>query len=228
MAEILRNIPVVFDTESLLKRVHVKSNTEDATELERLVATARNVAAPKVLYAETFIEARGEDTVCINGITFTSRMLATNLANVERVFPYVATCGHEMDDVPLAKGDFLQEYWWDAIKAVVLGSAIHFFRDQLRQKYLLEKTSDMKPGSGDADVWPIQQQQDLFALLGDVQGLIGVALTPSFLMKPNKSVSGIVFPTEKNYQGCQVCRREDCTSRNAPFDKELWDSIQHS
>jgi hypothetical protein len=33
---------------------------------------------------------------------------------------------------------------------------------------LLPQTSTMHPGAGDAAVWPIEQQKQLFALLGDV------------------------------------------------------------
>jgi len=54
-----------------------------------------------------------------------------------------------------------------------------------------------------------------------------VELTDSFLMKPNKTVSGIVFPTEEDFRSCQVCRRADCPSRSAAFDAHLWDLHQH-
>ncbi len=227
MIEALTGIPVDLDTDSLMKQVHVKPHSDDATAFELLVNRARDVAKPKALYAESFIETRGEDTVRIDGITFTSRMLRANLAKVERVFPFVATCGHEMDLMSPPKGDFLQEFWWETIKAVVLGCATKHLHDHLKRKFLLAKSSNMKPGSGDAEVWPIQQQRELFALFGDVKNQIGVELTPSFLMVPNKSTSGIQFPTETDFRSCQVCRRENCPSRGAPFDKKLWNSIQY-
>jgi len=50
-------------------------------------------------------------------------MLKANLEKVERVFPYVATCGHEMDEVTLPQEEFLAEFWWDAIKAAALDCA---------------------------------------------------------------------------------------------------------
>ncbi len=85
----------------------------------------------------------------------------------------------------------------------------------------------MHPGSGDADVWPIEQQGELFALLGDIPGRLGVELTETYLMIPNKTVSGIYFPTEADFRSCQVCRRTACPNRAAAFDQVLWDSIQH-
>jgi len=88
----------------------------------------------------------------------------------------------------------------------------------------------MNPGSGDVDTWPIEQQTELFALLGgtdEVRKHSGVELTDSFLMIPNKSMSGILFPTETDFRSCQVCHRAACPSRSAPFDKKLWEMMQH-
>ncbi len=225
MIKALINISVDFDIASLLKQVHLEPHSEDAIAFERLVNRAREVAKPKALYAESFIEEKGENTVRIDGITFTSRMLRANLEKAERVFPFVATCGHEMDEVRLPKDEFLAEFWWDTIKASVMGYAIRHLNNHLKNQFLLSKTSNMKPGSGDADVWPIQQQKELFALLGDVKKIIGVELTPSSLMVPNKSTSGIQFATETDFRSCQVCRRDNCPGRGAPFDQQLWNSI---
>ena len=83
----------------------------------------------------------------------------------------------------------------------------------------------MHPGSGDVDVWPIEQQSELFFLLGDVYSAIGVELTESYLMLPTKSVSGIRFPTQKDFQSCMLCHRENCPERSAQFDQTLWDSV---
>jgi len=84
----------------------------------------------------------------------------------------------------------------------------------------------MSPGSGDVDVWPIEQQRELFALFGGGAKDIGVELTDSYLMIPNKTVSGIRFPAGTDFRTCQVCRREICESRSAPFDRELWERIR--
>lgn len=226
MTEALGSIPVHFSTEALLKAAHVEPGGEDAATFEQLVALATEVARPKVLLGEAFVEERGEDTVRIGGVTFTSRMLRANLDQVQRVFPFVATCGHEMDQVDLPRDEFMAQYWWDEIKAAALGCALRHLHDHLKRTYLLDKSAGMSPGAGDVDVWPIQQQSELFALLGDVRGQIGVELTPSFLMVPNKSVSGIQFATESDFRACQVCRREGCPSRSAAFDAELWKTVR--
>lgn len=221
----LTSIPVELDAQALLQRVHVAPDTDDATTFEGLIGRARAVAKPKALYAEAFIDFRGEDTVRIDGITFTSRLLRRNLDRVERIFPYVATCGHELDMVELPPGELLAQFWWDTIKAAILGVARAHLHAHLTQTFRLGKTATMSPGSGDVDVWPIEQQKPLFALLHGVTPHIGVVLTESCLMIPNKTVSGILFPTENDFRTCQVCHRERCPNRSAPFDEALWRSV---
>jgi hypothetical protein len=79
----------------------------------------------------------------------------------------------------------------------------------------------MNPGSGDRNVWPIAQQRPLFSLFGDAEALIGVRLTDSFLMVPNKTVSGLFFPTEVPFESCQLCTRPDCPRRRARYKGPL-------
>ena len=208
-------------------QTHVEAGSNDAEELEALVKLAMKIGRPKAAYIVSFVEARVGDTLRISGTSFVSRTLSRNLESIERVFPLVATCGREMDEAFPAKGDMLKEFWWDVIKTRVLGAANTYLTDHLHRKFRLGKTATMRPGSGDVTVWPIEQQQGLFSLLGDVEGAIGVKLMESCLMVPNKTTSGILFPTEEDFRSCEVCHREDCPSRHAPFNKTLWENLQH-
>jgi len=226
--EALTQIAPALDTATLLERLHVASESEDAAVFAALVDRAREVARPKALYAEAFVEGRGDDAIRIADVTFTSRMLRRKLETVERVFPYVATCGHEMDGVALPAGDVLVQYWWDAIKAELLTAARAHLLAHLTDRYRLGQTARMSPGSGDVDVWPIEQQRLLFALLEGVTPFIGVILTESCLMIPNKTVSGLLFPTQEDFQTCQVCHRDPCPNRRAPFDAAVWQSLRES
>ena len=225
--ESLTDIPFELDVDALLKRMRLEPGTEYCRQFEELVSKAQKTGKPKAVYDECFVQARGDDTVTVGGITFTSRTLAKNLDGLERVFPYVATCGREVELDPPDTSDFLKVFWWDAIKGSLLQSARKFLNEHLTRRYLLGKTAGMSPGAGDVGVWPIEDQKGLFALLGDVKGAIGVELTDSCLMIPVKTVSGIRFPAEHDFRSCQVCHREKCPSRRAPFDKALWDSIRH-
>jgi len=224
--EVLGDIPFELDIGTLLVGLHLQQDSNDAKELKALVEAIRPYAKPKALYKVSYIEDRRDDNIRIDGVTFTSRVLRTNLDKVERIFPFVTTCGREIDELNLSCDDFLKAFWLDQIKEVTLYSARRYLNDYLNRKYALSKTSSMSPGSGDVTVWPIEQQRALFSLFGGVKELIGVELTDSFLMIPIKSVSGIIFPTEIDFRSCQVCHRENCPSRSAPFDKILWQRCQ--
>jgi len=225
--EILGEIPFSLDAAKLQKQLHIEPDGSDAGEFRELLDEASRVARPKALYTECYVEERGRDTVTLQGVTFTSPALRANLDGVQRAFPYVATCGKEVGQVELAAGDLLKQYWLETIKGDLLRCSIRHLNAHMDSRYALSKTSTMNPGSGDATVWPIEQQRLLFSLLGNVEDLIGVTLTESFLMIPNKSVSGIRFPTDRDFRSCQLCHRENCPSRSAPFDQAMWESVQH-
>ena len=218
---VLSSIPVHPDTAALRKKLHIKEGSHHAEELDRLIEGAQTVGKPKALYKEAFIESRTDDTVTLDGITFKSRILRVNLENVYRVFPYVITCGLELEEWSKKITDFLQGFWVEEIKETVLYMARDFFVKQITEYHQLGQVARMNPGSL-AD-WPIEEQRPLFTLLGNVQKIIGVHLTPSLMMVPTKSVSGILFPTEFDFSSCQLCPREVCPGRKAPYDKDLYD-----
>ena len=154
---------------------------------------------------------------------FVSKVLRANLDEVERVFPYVATCGPELDAISVESDDVFGQFCRDILKEMALRAAIAHLVAHLKESYSLEALVSMNPGSGDINVWPIQQQRELFAFLGDAPASIGVVLTESCLMVPNKSVSGLFYPSEDGFQSCQLCHREKCPNRRAPFDPHLWE-----
>ena len=154
---------------------------------------------------------------------FVSRVLRNNLDEVERVFPYVVTCGRELDSMPVAADDVFAQFCRDAIKEMAMWSGISYLYEHLQETYALDTLASMNPGSGDINVWPIEQQKELFAFLGNVRESIGVDLTETCLMVPNKSVSGIFYPSEDGFESCQLCRQERCPERRAPFDTHLWE-----
>lgn len=224
---ILSTIPFTLDADRIMAEAHVETGSDDAAELLALIERARDIGRPKAGYAVCFVTGRDGDQVRIDGISFQSRTLAHQLKNVERVFPHVATCGAEMDRAAPADGDMVKTFWWDVIKSRLLGAAHDYLNTHLHRQYRLGKTAVMRPGSGDALVWPIEQQAGLFALLGAVQRDLGVELLASSLMAPNKTISGILFPTETDFRSCEVCHRDACPSRQASFNQALWDTLQH-
>lgn len=219
---VLDNLPFQIDVPALLKDMHVRPGSRHEAEILDMVQQAQAIARPKAAFKLVFIEGKGPETIQAAGIEFSSRVMRVHLDQLERFFAYVCTSGVELQG--WADGysdDLLAGFYADAINQAVLKSAFGGFVNHLANAYSLTNPSAMNPGSlGD---WPITQQRPLFALLGDVEGEIGVHLTETFLMVPTKSVSGILFPAEESFASCQLCPREHCPNRRAPYDPELFE-----
>ncbi len=218
--EVFNSIPVDLEPSEVLKSMGMRGSNQQIEEMvQELVEVARSVAKPKAVYKVSYIDDKDGDTVTIDGVRFTSRVLRINLDQVERVFPYIATCGTELEEIAVPSSDVMKSFCFDAIKVTVVRSATTYLRNHLTEYYALDKMSRMSPGS--LESWPITQQKELFSLFGDTEELIGVRLTESCMIVPLKSVSGIFFPTEIKFESCQLCPREKCISRRAPYDPEL-------
>lgn len=218
---VLDDIPFQPKFERIAKKLRVKEGSANAEELRRLLEEAQVVARPRALYRVAYVSSRTDESVSLDGQTFKSRVLRVNLADVHRVFPYVATCGMELHEWKSSIDDMLQGYYADTINEAALSAARQALKTHLIEQYALGRTATMSPGS--LEDWPIRQQRPLFALLSDPEEAIGVRLSESMLMIPSKSVSGIRFPTEENFESCQLCPREGCPSRKAPYDKDLYE-----
>lgn len=218
--EVLANIPIELKLEELLRRLRVEPDSPDADALAGLAERVREVGNPKAVVDMCYVESRANNTVEFGGVEFTSRVLAVNLERAHRVFPYIATCGRELDEIAGVEGDPIEGYWLDEMRIIALGAASAAVREHIEKEYRPGKMSSMSPGS--LEDWPITQQEQLFAVFGDVEEKIGVRLTDSFLMVPMKSVSGLHFPTETSFESCQLCPRASCPGRRAPYDERLW------
>src|SRR4030042_6507749 len=218
---VLDNVPFQIDTGQLYKNLRIKEGSELVARLSLLMEKAQAIGRPKAFYKVAFIESRGDDQIIIDGVMLTSRVLRVNLEKAPRVFPFVATCGIELEEWAVSIDDMLERYWADVIKEMALRAALKHLNEHLVDHFQPGKISRMNPGS--LPDWPLPEQQQLFALLGGGPASIGVKLTDSFLMVPITSVSGIWFPTEEAFESCRLCAREKCPGRRAPYDPNLFD-----
>jgi len=218
--EVLDSIPVILDPEEVLRRLRIRKLSKGIEEtVQELIEIVRPVAKPKAIYEVSYVDNKDGDSLSIGGVRFTSRVLRVNLDKVGRVFPYVVTCGRELDEITVPSSDFMKCYYLDTIKEIVLRSASNYLKDYLKRNYAISQLSSMSPGA--LEDWPITQQRELFSIFGNVEQLIGVGLTEALYMVPLKSVSGIYFPTRIEFVSCQLCPREVCEGRKAPYDPDL-------
>ena len=99
-----------------------------------------------------YVQRRGDDSVVVDGVTFTSRVLRVNLDRVHRVFAFLGTCGTELDAWSGSIEDVFERYWADAIKQTALGAALRALDRHVVRRYRPGETSTMNPGS--LEDWP--------------------------------------------------------------------------
>jgi hypothetical protein len=198
------------------------------TDAQELFHVAAKKLEPMFLIRQTFITSHksldGLPAISIDDQVFSGKALSV-LKPVFRVFPYIATCGSEMEDQDLSSLDFLAPYWLDALKIQALGAARSALRTYFRDQYGVKKAQSLNPGSGNVDIWPIEQMAGIFNLLGGADHIARIAqvtLTSSSLMIPNKTIAGLFFVSaESDYESCAYCERAYCPSRRVPFKERL-------
>ena len=223
--ETIDSIPVHLDNEDILRKLHMDKKKGVADDIRELVELAKSIIAPRAIYGVAYISDKGKDTISVGSTTFTSHVLSANFASIGRFFPYIITIGKELEEKcnPLK---LLKQYCLEEIGNIALRTARKYLEDYLEREYKITRLSGMSPGRL-AD-WPITEQKLLFSLFGDVEALLGVTLSNSMMMIPRKSVSGVYFPTEVLFESCQLCPRERCEGRKAPYDNKLAKSYSTS
>lgn len=214
------DIPVTLERDALFRLI---KGERTRTMMEKYMDEVIRVAAPavraKALYRVACIGARDSEWVEIDGVRFTSKVLAKSLANIDNVFPYIVTCGKELDELPISPKDHLRYYCLDIIKMHVLFQAMQYFLNYMREKYALKEITHLHPGEF-AD-WPIEQQEPLFSLFQNTEGAIGVKLSSTKTIQPIKSGSGILFSSGASFESCALCLQAKCPGRRAPYNPRL-------
>lgn len=217
---VFREISFTPTTDDVLRAMKIRKVSPSLSALaDDLVTRARQAAKPKALCRVSYVDERTDRGVTVQGHVFTSHVLRQNLEGVERVFPFVATCGTEIEGLLQDRTDIMASYCMDTVMMLAVQAARRHVEQFVKDRYSVGQMSRMQPGS--LKDWPIEEQRPLFALLGDVQEHIGVKLSERFLMTPIKSVSGIYFPTEVSFESCQLCDRANCPGRRSPHDAAL-------
>jgi hypothetical protein len=174
---------------------------------------------PRAVLEVCRVQERVGDIVIIEGIPFESRVLSQKLDGVERVFPYVLTIGEDLEKRTRASRNPRQRVLMDAMGNLALDGIRAYLKDLLGSRYDFGLLCYMSPGC--LMDWPIEKQKDLFSLFGDEAPFMGVTLGDDFFMTPEKSMSGIFFPSETPFHYCQLCPIKDCPSRKADFERAL-------
>jgi len=213
-------IPVILDVEVVVKRLRMGRMGDRLGDMAlELAETAREIARPRAIYMIAHPHIIDNDTVDIDGTIFRSKVLNKLLRHRDTVYPFIATTGKELDELPVPPQEMMKNFCLDSIKTVVLINAVDYLEEYIKEKYHIPQVALLNPG--EIEDWHITQQRPLFSLFQDPQSQIGVSLTSGGVMKPIKSRSGFIFANDTGFLSCQLCTQLKCPGRRAKYDPEL-------
>ena len=146
------------------------------------------------------------------------------MKGAEKIAVFICTAGAGFTEYSKRyndEGDYLKGYVVDTYGSIVVEKAIDFIQGELEKQELengLYITNRYSPGYCN---WQVSDQKKLFSLLPDNN--CGISLSESCLMRPIKSVSGIIGigkNVEKKSYACDICSNITCIYRKVK-DKNI-------
>ncbi len=159
-----------------------------------------------------------DNSLEINNINFLVNKIVTGqLRKSDSVAVFLCTAGREIglrSRRAMNEGDPLKGYIYDIFGSVMVDTAADLMQAELEKSVLLEGKKITNRYSPGYCGWDVAEQHKLFQLMPD--NYCGIQLTPSALMDPVKSISGIIgIGTDVKYNPytCGLCELKDCTFR---------------
>ena len=215
---ILSDFQFSVDEESFLSAVNIdiEDDPDLAEEALEVLRAGLGLARPKAVCICLPTEVSGT-TVNIGGVSFENGFVAQKLSSSGICVPYVATCGAESAKWAASLTDPMHVWWAQELMLKTLSCAMKEVCAAVKSRWFPNAPHVTALNPGSLEHWPITGQKDLFAMLSGGAEEIGVELTPSMLMLPHKSGSGIFFSSSREYENCELCPRTDCPNRRAEF-----------
>ncbi|MCE1199482.1 MAG: hypothetical protein LWW85_10980 [Marinilabiliales bacterium] len=143
------------------------------------------------------------------------RTITKELEGSSQLLFFVVTAGPSLSreaSVALSQEEPVKGYLFDQLGTVVCEAIAEAMSQSVRAQLppTVGMTNRYSPGYCQ---WKLAGQQAIFGLFGDPPA--GVSLSPSFLMNPIKSVSGVIGLGEVRYRDypCDLCNSPHCIYR---------------
>lgn len=189
--------------------------------IEETLKESEAISKIKAQYT-IFEDVRFDDnakSVEINNIKFRiKKIVFGQIKKSDSVAIFLCTAGEEIgicSRKAMKDRDFLKGYIYDIIGSEIVEAAADLMQSDLEKAIInsgKKITNRYSPGYCG---WDVAEQHKLFQLLP--QNYCGIKLTPSALMDPVKSISGIIGIGENvknNPYTCRMCNQEDCVYRS--------------
>ena len=210
--------------ENICNRIGYITDTElsprIAALMDEYLDKAKSLVEPSYTYSIFDIRQVKESIVLIDdSIIFESHVISQVLKPCTKVAIFTLTIGDRLEKMIAQLGDkglIMESFILDAIASSLTEKAadfVHGIIGELAQLRGLSISRRFSPGHCD---WDISQQKLIFKALKGISA--GIQLSDDYLMKPEKSVSGIIGigPHDSEVASCNPCKTCDkltCTWR---------------
>ncbi len=188
--------------------------------IEDLTKECIGLAEPKAAYTlfRNPVFDKNEGNLTINNVRFDLKKLVTSFLNKSTLIAvFVGTCGDKVEKFSknlMSEGHTLEGYIVDLIGSEIAEGVADYIHKQIENDAVgmdMKTTHRYSPGYCN---WSVSDQHKLFSLIEGAN--CGISLTPTALMIPIKSVSGVVGIGTKVKQmayKCSFCSDEKCIMR---------------
>lgn len=153
----------------------------------------------------------------------TESLIGNRLRGAEALAVFLCTAGEGIETwsrEETKKGDPVKAFIIDSLGSLTVETAMDMIQALLGKEMESQGMNITNRYSPGYCHWHLSDQFNLFSLLPP--GFCGVKLTDSALMRPIKSVSGVIgigHSVEKKEYECSICDREDCIYRQLKLAK---------
>ncbi len=227
MATIVKNLNPALEETFVLPNMKKLMKMPQKEFFLSQISTAREkclqYAEPRAIYQKFHIKSVNGDEVCLDsGEYFKGRYVAKILTNSKIAILFALTLGEKIDEYihALRKGKMgvTSAFLTEMVSSLMLMEASCLLSKNINENEIQKKgwgiTCTYSPGE---ETWPLVEQKKIFNLLDASR--IGIELTDNCIMKPLKSISGVLGLGPKNEIdrtrcACDLCSRRDCIMRH--------------
>jgi hypothetical protein len=197
-----------------------KPDSEVQAIIDEMLLVMSDICKPRIGYRIVSGQVVDKEHININGgssdgvLLNTGKIITYAMHEAEKFAVFTATAGGEFDAWLKAvehEKDIVRTYLANTLGSVIAESAVSLLMQRLAVECAAEGlniSNNYSPGYCD---WLLIEQKKLLSVFPP--NTTGITLTPSCLMLPIKSVSGIVG-TGKNVKkrpyGCAICKMKNC------------------
>jgi hypothetical protein len=188
--------------------------------IREIVAESEKLVKPEggyALYRNINIDRENKRTI-IGDVEFDTKSIVTrHMDKSGMIAVFACTAGAEISRLASEynkNGHIVHAYIADSLGSIVVERAMDLIQENLKSRKQIQGLKITNRYSPGYCGWEIKEQRKLFSLLPDQ--FCGISLTDSMLMKPIKSVSGIIGIGRDvlyDHYTCNYCKDVNCLYR---------------